>query len=175
MKKNLVFAIALMLFSVQVFAQQKTEDKSKRPSPPATVSQKLKSGVTVTIDYSRPALKGRTIGKDVEPMDSKVWRTGANEATVFQVDRAVSIDGVNLPEGKYGLFTIFNGQEVTFIFNKTWNQWGAFQYKEEDDQLRVKSTWHKSNKPAERLTFEISPNGKVSVLWGDREASFVVK
>ena len=83
MKKILSLAILAGLVAVQVNAQKPAEDKSKRPSPPATATQKIASGATISIDYSQPAVKGRTIGKDLEPMEGKVWRTGANEATVF--------------------------------------------------------------------------------------------
>lgn len=175
MKRILSFLLVALIFSLQANAQEKKEDKSKRPSPPATVLQKIKSGATITIDYSQPSLKGRTIGKDVEPMEGKVWRTGANEATVFKTDHDITVDGIPLPAGKYGLFTIFEGNEVTFIFNKTWNQWGAFKYKEEDDQLRIKTSLEKSPTDSEKMTFMVAEDGKVTLLWGDREASFKVK
>jgi hypothetical protein len=175
MKKILSLAILAGLVATQVNAQKPAEDKSKRPSPPATATQKIASGATISIDYSQPAVKGRTIGKDLEPMDGKVWRTGANEATVFTTDQDVTINGAKLPAGKYGLFTLFNGNEVTVIFNKTWNQWGAFNYKEADDQLRVKATYTKANPSSERMTFSISPDGEVTLLWGDRKVSFTVK
>jgi len=81
MKKLIsVFLVSALLVSQVSFAQG---DKSKRASPPASASQKISSGATVSIDYSQPSLKGRTVGKDVEPMDGAVWRAGANEATVF--------------------------------------------------------------------------------------------
>ncbi len=174
MKKYLMCAAVVSLVSLSASAQKKPEDKSKRPSPPATVVQKIFGGATITIDYSQPSVKGRTIGKDVEPMDGKVWRTGANEATVFQTDKAVKIDGVSLPAGKYGLFTIFQGDDVTFIFNKTWNQWGAFGYKEADDQLRVKTKWGSNNPASEKMTFTIASDGSVTLMWGNRKASFKV-
>src|ERR1700681_3889140 len=117
-----LFATALMT-GIQACAQ--TEDKSKRPSPPAKVTEKIKSGATISIDYSQPSVKGRTIGKDLEPLPGKVWRTGANEATVFEVNKDVKVEGHALPAGKYGLFTIADGKDWTIIFNKTWNQWGA--------------------------------------------------
>src|SRR5437868_15328890 len=137
MKKLLTVAMfaAALTTTMQACAQQ--DDKSKRPSPPAKVTEKIKSGATISIDYSQPSVKGRMIGKDVEPMDGKVWRTGANEATVFETDKEVTINGKKLPAGKYGLFTLFNGNDVTVIFNKTWKQWGAFDYKEADDAIRV--------------------------------------
>lgn len=170
MKSSLLFA--LILLAVTAFGQQ---DKSQRPSPPALAKETLKSGTTVSIDYSQPGIKGRTIGKDLEPMDGKVWRAGANEATVFEVDKPVKIEGKDLPAGKYGFFAIMNGDEWTLIFNKTWNQWGAFNYKEGDDALRVKVKSSKAPKFAERLTYTIDKDGKVSLLWGDKQVDFKVK
>lgn len=175
MKKILSFAIIAGLMATQVNAQKKMEDKSKRPSPPGTVTQKIPSGATILIDYSMPSVKGRTIGKDLEPMEGKVWRTGANEATIFETDKDVTINGASLPAGKYGFFTLFNGKDVTLIFNKTWNQWGAFSYKEGDDQLRVKTTYQDLNPPSEKMTFTMSPEGEVNLLWGDRDVNFLIK
>src|SRR5947207_13618649 len=126
MKKLLAIALLAsgLMISTTHEANAQNEDKSKRPSPPAKAEGKLKSGATITIDYSQPAVKGRTIGKDLEPMDGKVWRTGANEATVFETDKDVTVQDGKLPAGKYALFTIFHGNDVTVICSKTWNQWG---------------------------------------------------
>lgn len=175
MKKILSLSIFASLLAMQVHAQKPGEDKSKRPSPPARVTQKIPSGATIVIDYSQPSIKGRTIGKDLEPMEGQVWRTGANEATVFETDKDVTVNGNKLPAGKYGLFSIFNGKDVTVVFNKTWNQWGAFKYKKEDDQLRFNTKYVSENPPAEKLFFTISPQGKVDIHWGDRKVSFLVK
>src|SRR5215208_2379024 len=89
------------------------DDKSKRPSPPAQAKETIKSGAVISIDYSQPSVKGRTIGKDLEPMEGKVWRAGANEATVFEVSKDVKIEDQSLPAGKYAFFTIMNGDEWT--------------------------------------------------------------
>lgn len=175
MKKIFSLALLLGLFAFQSNAQKPNEDKSKRPSPPAKVTQKIPSGATILIDYSQPSLKGRTIGKDQEPLNGKVWRTGANEATIFETDKDVTINGAPLPAGKYSFFTLFNGKEVTLIFNKKWNQWGAYTYKQGDDQLRVKTQYQELNPPAEKLTFTISPQGEVNLLWGNRKVTFQVK
>jgi hypothetical protein len=170
MKKLLLLSvIALVAMGVQ--AQQ--GDKSKRPSPPAKVSETTSKGVTITIDYSQPAVKNREIGKEIAPF-GKVWRTGANEATVFEVNKEVKIEGKDLPAGKYGLYSIPGKDEWVFIFNKTWNQWGT-NYKEGDDALRVKVKPGKAPQFMERMTFRIDKNGKVSLLWGDHEASFKVQ
>lgn len=176
MKKLMSIALLLsgMIASTSTKAQD-TEDKSKRPSPPAQVTQKITSGATITINYSQPSVKGRTIGKDLEPMQGQVWRTGANEATVFQTDKDLTIDGKTLPAGKYGLFTIFNGEDATVIFNKTSKQWGAFKYKEADDALRVKASVETASSPSEKMTFTISPEGKVDLAWGEKKMEFSVE
>src|SRR5436190_18953559 len=147
--KQVLFSAVLFL-SLVACGQ---EDKSKRPSPPALAKETASSGVTISIDYSQPSVKGRTIGTDLEPMADKVWRTGANEATVFEVDKDVKIEGQSLPAGKYGLFTIMNGDEWTIIFNKTWDQWGAFTYNEGDDALRIKVKSGKAPQFSERMTY----------------------
>jgi hypothetical protein len=169
--KQLLFSVVLFI-SLVACGQA---DKSKRPSPPAKAKETTSSGVTISIDYSQPSVKGRTIGTDLEPMAGKVWRAGANEATVFEINKDAKVEGQALAAGKYGLFTIMNGDEWTIIFNKTWNQWGAFSYKEADDALRVKVKGGKANPFAEKLTYAINKNGKVSLMWGDKQVGFTVK
>jgi len=164
----LVIATASMLLACG------QDDKSKRPSPPAQAKETLASGAVVTIDYSQPSVKGRKIGKDLEPMAGKVWRTGANEATVFEVSKPVKVEGKDLPAGKYSLFTIANEGEWTIILNKTANQWGAYDYKEADDALRVKVKPGKSAQFAEKMTFNVAKNGIVTLLWGDLKVDFKV-
>ena len=111
-----------------------------RPSPKATVSQTV--GLTdVTITYCRPGVKGRVIWGGLVPYD-EVWRTGANEATTITFSDDVTIDGNKLPAGTYGLFTIPGKDEWTVIFNKGAKQWGAYEYKQADDALRIKVKPH---------------------------------
>lgn len=174
MKKFLLFTTASAFSLLSLTACGQKGDKSKRPSPPALAKETLTSGATVSIDYSQPSVKGRTIGKDLEPMAGKVWRTGANEATVFEVDKDVKVEGQTLAKGKYALFTIA-GDEWTIIFNKTANQWGAFDYKEADDALRVKVKPGKAASFAEKMTFTIGKDGKVSLMWGDVQVDFTVQ
>jgi hypothetical protein len=170
MKSSLFFTT--LFFVLAACGQQ--EDKSKRPSPPDSVNVILNNGTTVSVNYSQPAVKGRIIGKDLEPLPGKVWRTGANEATVFEIDKNAKIEGKDLPAGKYGLFTIANGNDWTIIFNRTWNQWGAFSYKDADDALRVHVKSTKAKEFAERMKFQISKDGKVTLLWGDIKVDFKV-
>jgi len=172
MKKFLSFALlsGIVLVSVNAHAQ---ENKSKRASPPATASATTSKGATIKIDYSQPSVKGREIGKDVEPMKGKVWRTGANEATVFEVNKDVTINGKPLKAGKYGLYSIWNGDGWTVIFNKTWNQWGT-EYSESDDALRVNVKNMPPSKPSEKLTFFVDKSGRVTLAWGNTGFDFTV-
>jgi hypothetical protein len=167
--------LLLLIASTMLLYACAQGDKSARPSPPAMAKETLAGGAVVSIDYSQPSIKGRTIGTDIEPKGGQVWRTGANEATVFEVSKAVKVEGKELPAGKYGLFTIAGDGEWTIIFNKTWKQWGAFNYKEADDALRVKVKPGKAAAFAEKMTFTINKAGKISLLWGDIKVDFKVE
>lgn len=169
----LALATTTMLFANAQNDKPK-EDKSKRPSPPAVVKETIKSGAVVTIDYSQPSVKGRKIGTDLEPKAGQVWRTGANEATVFEVSKNVRVQGKDLPAGKYSLFTIANEGEWTIIFNKTWNQWGAYEYKVADDVLRVSAKAKKAAKFGEKFTITVGKDGLVTLWWGDSQVEFQV-
>jgi hypothetical protein len=148
------------------------EDKSKRPSPPAKATATV-GGATVTIDYSRPSVKGRKIFGELEPY-GKVWRTGANEATTFEVNKDVKIEGQTLAAGKYGLFTIPGETEWTIIFNKTANQWGAFKYDASQDVLRVKVKPKKLAQLTDVFTINLDKSGKVAMMWENTEVDFTV-
>ena len=125
----LMFTLA---FSTDVQAQ---EDKSQRKSPPAKVEGTI-GNATVTVDYAQVGVRGRTIWGDLVPYD-KVWRTGANEATVFTASESILVDGNELPAGRYALFTIPGKEMWTVIFNSDADQWGAYSYDESKDVLRV--------------------------------------
>lgn len=170
-----MMALTGLLFTSISACAQGGSDPSKRPSPPAKATETIASGATITIDYSAPSLKGRTIGKDVEPKKGEVWRAGANDATVFEVSKDVTIEGKTLPAGKYAFFTLDNGNDYTLIFNKTSKQWGAYSYKQADDALRVNVKPGKSDTSVEKLNYSISKDGVVTLAWGTLVVAFKVK
>lgn len=173
MKKLIFLFLSAFIFTGMVAHAQ----NGQKQSPPATVTETLNSGATITINYGQPSLKGRIIGKDVEPLDGKVWRAGANEATTFQTDKDIVVEGETLPAGKYALFTIANGDDWTIIFNKKWQTWGAFDYEKNKDQdaLKVHVKAHKTSEPIEKLTYSIDKSGKVNLTWGTLEVSFNIE
>ena len=134
-RKQLAVGVSLvMLIAAIAAAQQTPEDKSKRPSPPATAEVTLKSK-KITIDYSRPSLKGRKVGQELAPY-GKVWRTGANEATALTTEIDLNIGGAKVPAGKYTLYTLPSEGTWKLIINKQTGQWGT-KYDESQDLARV--------------------------------------
>jgi hypothetical protein len=136
--KTIFFSIALLGFLS--FHSVQAQIETPAPSPTATFSQKV--GLTqVTIEYSRPSMKGRQIYGNLVPF-GKLWRTGANMATKITFADDVKIAGNDLPAGTYAIFTIPNKDEWTVIFNKNANQGGTGNYKESEDALRVQVKPH---------------------------------
>jgi len=104
-------------------------------SQKAEVSQRI--GITdITIKYSSPLVKGRMIWGELVPF-GEVWRAGANENTVISFSTPVTIEGKNLPAGKYGLHMIPRKDKWTIIFSSDYQSWGSYFYKESEDALRV--------------------------------------
>ncbi len=172
MKYLKLISIAAMSFLI-AFTATAQKDKSKRPSPPAQVSEKV-GDATVTIDYSQPSKRGRDIyGGLIEY--GKVWRTGANESTWIEVSKDVKVEGKDLSAGKYSLFTVPGEDEWTIIFNKEWSGWGAYKYKESEDALRVKVKPGAIDEEVEIFTVEIDKSGTVSLLWDKTKVDFKIK
>ena len=166
MKKTIVLLMITGLFNAFTACAQ-------RPSPPAKVSETTSAGVKITVDYSQPAVKGRTIGKEIAPF-GQVWRTGANEATWMEVSKDVKVEGKALKAGRYGIWTIPGEKEWTIIINSKSNISGT-AYSQADDVLRVVVKSGKSASFSERMTFKIAKTGVVSLIWGDYQVNFNVK
>jgi len=151
----------MALFSLAVVAQ------GEKASPARTAEGTI-NGTKVTVNYSSPAVKGRTIWGEVVPM-GKVWRAGANEATTVEFGSDVKVQGQALPAGKYSLFIIpEEAGESTFIFNKQTGQWGT-QYDQSQDQLRVKVAAQENSQFDERLVYDVKSNG-IEVRWAEAKA-----
>ncbi len=121
--------VAIVCFSGAANSQQKVPQLSQAASVTQTV------GLTdITVTYHRPGVKGREIWGKLQAYD-KVWRAGANEATMVTFSDDVTIAGQQLKAGQYSFFVTPRQGDWTVIFNST-PQWGAFNYDSTKDVLR---------------------------------------
>ncbi|HOD32278.1 MAG TPA: DUF2911 domain-containing protein [Holophaga sp.] len=145
-------------------------------SPKASVSQTIGT-TTVSLEYHRPAVRGRRIWGDLVPF-GKVWRTGANEATTIRFSDPVRIGGRPVPAGAYALFTIPGPESWTVILNKRWRQFGAFDYRPEDDVVRLDVKPRMVKEHTEWLTYEIYPASRgsayIDLYWEKLRVDFLV-
>jgi len=169
MKSSFFAIITILLFSISGILNAQSNN---RVSPMDSVQAHI-NNIDIEIVYSRPYLKGREFGKDIVPF-GKLWRTGANEATTFEISKDISINDKVLPAGKYSLYTIPNEDETVVIFNKVWDQWGT-KYDENQDMLRVIVPTEKIEEPVEQFTIEIENDGDIELAWGNVEFGFNIK
>ncbi len=126
-----------------------------KPASPAAVATGNINGANISINYSSPSVKGRKIWGELVPFN-KVWRAGANNATTFETDKDITIEGSKLPAGKYSFFVIPNEKECIIIFNKEVKQWGAYKYNEKEDLLRVTVKQKSVDSNTESLVYTIN-------------------
>jgi tetratricopeptide (TPR) repeat protein len=133
-----------------------------RPSQQAKVMQRI--GITeITINYSRPLVKGRKIWGGLEPY-GKVWRAGANENTTIEFSDPVRVEGKPLAKGTYGLHMIPEEKQWTVIFSKNHTSWGSYTYDPAEDALRVAVT-PQTGELHEALTYDfVSPTPDSSTV-----------
>jgi hypothetical protein len=163
------FVLAQPMFAASALAQQPSaatapaqpqqQDKSKRPSPPGTADCTI-NGKKVTIEYSRPSLKGRKLGTDLAPY-GKVWRTGANEATTLTTAIALDIGGAKVPAGTYTLYTLPSEGTWKLIINKQTGQWGT-EYHQDQDLARVDMKKQEIVVPVEQFTIALDQDSNSS-------------
>lgn len=136
----------------------------EKPSPLRTAEGRIGTA-EVKVQYGSPAVRDRVIWGDLLPY-GEVWRTGANEATFVEFSEDVTVEGQELKAGKYSLFTIpMESGKWTVIFNSEWNlQHGHYQYKEENDVLRVEATPEWEDTSQENLLISVEDSGLL-VKW----------
>jgi hypothetical protein len=166
LQKKIQFCFIALLMVTVVSAQDK-------PASPPEVANGTINGATIQIKYSSPSVKGREIWGKLVPFN-EVWRAGANEATTFETDKDLTIEGAKLPAGKYSLFIIPSETACIVIFNKDAKQWGAYKYKEKEDQLRVTVKQQTASTSAEILFYGINKDNVV-LSWENWNIPFSVQ
>ncbi|RFS17288.1 DUF2911 domain-containing protein [Emticicia sp. C21] len=162
-----VVVLALAFFGYMTFT------KSKSPAATAVGNQ---NGLSIQVDYCQPYKKDRVVFGTLVPY-GKVWRTGANEATIFDTKQDIKIADKPLKAGKYTLWTIPNPDKWTIIFNGQTGQWGTM-YDESKDVLRVEVPASKIPGTVEQFTINFVPEeggSDMAMRWENTEVKVPIR
>jgi len=128
---------ALLCIALAFLCSISTAQSLDLPQPSQYAKTTQRIGVTeVTVTYHRPLINGRKVWGGLVPY-GQIWRTGADENTIIEFTTDVMVEGKPLSKGIYGLHTIPNENEWTFIFSKNYTSWGSFTYDQAEDALRI--------------------------------------
>ncbi len=170
MKKTLTFFL-FMLAAITMQAQV----QAPQPSPHAKIWQTV--GLTeVTVEYSRPSMRGRDIFGDLVPFDKK-WRTGANENTTISFSDDVTIDGETLTKGTYAIYSVPGKNSWEVMFYKKTDNWGLPQAWD-NAQVALSTKAQVTKMPMTMETFTIvidelkNDSAVFNMLWEDTVVSF---
>lgn len=156
-----------------LFAQKTTEISKGTAGSPHVKSEWTVDGAKISVTYGRPYLKGRTMGKDVDPYVGKEWRTGADEATTLTTDKPLTFGTLAVPAGTYTLYTVAGDTAWQLVVSKKTGQWGI-PYPAGQDLGRAPMKIGKTSAPVEQLTIAIDDTpagGTLRVEWGTTSAS----
>ncbi|QQS41485.1 MAG: DUF2911 domain-containing protein [Acidobacteriota bacterium] len=169
-----VIATIILFTALEAFAQVNYPRASQRQAIEQTIGD-----TQLRIVYHRPNLRNRKAfgAEDSIVPYGRVWRAGANEATVFEFSNDVKVNGKDLPKGKYSFYLIPSESSWTVIFNKSWEQWGT-QYDETLDAVRLEVTPVASEVPEETLTYFVGDvtdtSAKIVLAWGKTRVPFTI-
>ena len=170
---KLTIAITAILCALPIMAQQ------KRLSPHETVSAVI-DGNRITVVYGRPYTKDPKTGENRKIWGKlvpygKVWRTGADEATLLITQKAIVLGKTAIPAGAYTLFTLpAEDGSAKLIVNRQIGQWGL-QYDEKQDLARIDLKKDALETPVDQLTIAIEKNpaggGTLKMTWENTQYS----
>lgn len=173
MKKTISFFL-FFLACIALNAQVQTP----QPSPKGKIWQMV--GLTeITVEYSRPSMRGREVFGNLVPLDKK-WRTGANENTTITFSDDVTIGGEKLAKGKYAIYTIPHKDKWEVLFYKNTNNWGLPQEWNSAD-VALSTEVDTNSMPFKMETFTIvideltSTSAVLNFLWEDVVTSLKIE
>jgi hypothetical protein len=173
LRSTLLIIPALILSASPLFAQ----DKKPRVSPHETVNATV-GDAKITIVYGRPYSKDpksgekRKIWGGLVPY-GKVWRMGADEATLLTTDKDITIGGTAIASGTYSLYLWPEEGGAKLIVNKQTGQWGT-KYDEKQDLVRIDLKKQAADKPVDQFTIAVD-NGVLKLMWEDTQYSADIK
>lgn len=183
---RLFLAVTSFILSTSAWSQGITTPRT--PSPAAEVSQTI--GIsTVTVNYSRPSVKGRVIWGELVPygwnvqnfgnQNSAPWRAGANENTTIEFSHPAKVEGQMVPAGRYGLFFTINADNTgEVILSKDNQSWGSFFYEPLQDQVKAKIQL-RAHTMTELLTYEFinltKSTGELVLNWENKQFPVMIE
>lgn len=160
MKKVIISSIVVIVLLIAVFTYMNY--RSRTLSPPASVSH-TNGLLTVSIDYSRPSVRGRVIfgtkeKKALQPY-GEYWRLGANESTEIDFNKDVLFNGETVKTGRYRIYAIPGNETFEIVLNTALGTWGAFSPKADQDLIRTKVPVENLTTPTEQFTITMQSEG----------------
>ena len=164
--------LARLIFPALLLALLPLNAQQKKASPHETVNATV-DGAKITVVYGRPYTKDpksgepRKIWGGLVPF-GKVWRTGADEATLFTTDKPLEMGGTTIAAGTYSLFTLPTEEGAKLIVNKQTGQWGT-KYDESQDLARIDLKKQELNAPVDQFTISVEASdgsgGELKLAW----------
>lgn len=178
MKKGIFYVCLSFCFLLSGFS---LNAQIKTPQPSPTMKMETTIGLTeVMVEYSRPSVKGRTIfaADGLVPFGS-TWRTGANASTKISFSNDVMVEGKEIKEGKYALYTVPNKNEWEIILYKNTTHWGVpREWMAADEVARFKVPAKAMNHMVETFTIDVTDNkinnANLAMMWDKTMVSFNV-
>jgi hypothetical protein len=173
MSRYVLTIAAVAVLTAGVAAQKTTTVHPGRGGSPHVRTEWTVDGAAISIEYGRPYLKGRTVGKEVAPYSGEVWRAGADEATTLKTDKPLKFGNVSVPAGTYTVYAFPAEKEWQLVINKQTGQAGT-TYSADQDLGRIPMRVGKAKSPVEQLTYVIedTPAGAtLRIEWGTVSAS----
>jgi hypothetical protein len=127
------------------------------------------NGARISIDYGRPALKGRDMLKQIQP--GNVWRIGADAPTTLESDKELNFGGTIIPKGKHILLArLVERGKWTLVFSSK----SVFQYEPSAKLAEVPLTLEEASDSAELVTLQVTGKdgtGVIEIAWGKMRLS----
>jgi Protein of unknown function (DUF2911) len=166
----------LLLTAVVLTSPLIAQEKKPRVSPHETVDATV-DGAKITIVYGRPYTKDPKSGEKRKIWGTlvpygKVWRLGADEATILTTDKDITIGGTAIPAGSYSLYLWPEEKGAKLIVNKQTGQWGT-KYDEKQDLARIDLKKLAVDKQVDQFTIAID-NGMLKLMWEETQFSAAI-